>query len=55
MKAVRLLISHIPQIPTFKKYGKVKRVVGLMIESQGPESSVGEVCHIHIMQWETEK
>ncbi|MCA1059167.1 flagellar protein export ATPase FliI [Rossellomorea aquimaris] len=47
MKAVDL-ISHIPHIPTFKKFGKVKRVVGLMIESQGPESSVGEVCHIHI-------
>ncbi|MGM0827180.1 MAG: flagellar protein export ATPase FliI [Bacillota bacterium] len=47
MKAADL-IHHIPQIPTFKKFGKVKRVVGLMIESQGPESSVGEVCHIHI-------
>jgi flagellum-specific ATP synthase len=48
MKAEDLL-SHITQIPTFKKYGKVKRAVGLMIESQGPESSVGEVCHIHIV------
>ncbi|MFD2682831.1 flagellar protein export ATPase FliI [Bacillus seohaeanensis] len=42
------LIEHIATIPTFKKYGRVKRVVGLMIESQGPESSVGEVCYIHI-------
>ncbi len=42
------LIQQIPQISTFKKYGRVKRVVGLMIESQGPESSVGEVCYIHI-------
>jgi flagellum-specific ATP synthase len=48
MKAEDIL-SHISQIPTFKKYGKVKRAVGLMIESQGPESSVGEVCHIHII------
>ncbi|WP_175988985.1 flagellar protein export ATPase FliI [Bacillus sp. Marseille-Q1617] len=48
MKAKDLL-PHITQIPTFKKYGKVKRAVGLMIESQGPESSVGEVCHIHIL------
>lgn len=48
MKAVDL-INHIPKIPTYKKYGKVKRVVGLMIESQGPESSVGEVCYIHII------
>ncbi|MCA1053511.1 flagellar protein export ATPase FliI [Rossellomorea aquimaris] len=42
------LITRIPKVPTFKKYGKVKRAVGLMIESQGPASSVGEVCHIHI-------
>ncbi|WP_064093711.1 flagellar protein export ATPase FliI [Rossellomorea aquimaris] len=48
MRAVDL-IQYIPSIPTFKKYGKVKRVVGLMIESQGPESSVGEVCHIHLV------
>jgi flagellum-specific ATP synthase len=48
MKAIDLL-PRINQIPTFKKYGKVKRVVGLMIESQGPESSVGEVCNIHIL------
>ncbi|MCR8848643.1 flagellar protein export ATPase FliI [Rossellomorea sp. SC111] len=48
MKAADL-ISQISHIPTFKKFGKVKRVVGLMIESQGPESSVGEVCHIHIL------
>ncbi|MBH9965481.1 flagellar protein export ATPase FliI [Rossellomorea oryzaecorticis] len=47
MKAIDLL-PLIPQVNTFKKYGKVKRAVGLMIESQGPESSVGEVCYIHI-------
>jgi flagellum-specific ATP synthase len=48
MKAIDLL-PHISQVNTFKKYGKVKRAVGLMIESQGPESSVGEVCYIHII------
>lgn len=47
MKAVDL-IQQISNIPTFKKYGRVSRVVGLMIESQGPESSVGDVCKIHI-------
>lgn len=47
MKAVDL-IQQIPNIPTFKKYGRVNRVVGLMIESQGPESSIGDVCKIHI-------
>ncbi|ALC86029.1 ATP synthase [Bacillus sp. FJAT-22090] len=47
MKAVDL-IQQIPNLSTFKKYGRVNRVVGLMIESQGPESSIGDVCKIHI-------
>ncbi|MFJ7970798.1 flagellar protein export ATPase FliI [Psychrobacillus sp. NPDC096389] len=47
MKAVDL-IQQITNVPTFKKYGRVSRVVGLMIESQGPESSIGDVCKIHI-------
>lgn len=42
------LIDHIPNIETFKKYGRVTRVVGLMIESQGPESSIGDFCKIHV-------
>lgn len=42
------LIEHIPHIPTFKKFGRVTRVVGLMIESQGPDSSIGDVCKIHV-------
>ncbi|PLT34548.1 flagellar protein export ATPase FliI [Bacillus sp. V5-8f] len=46
MKAAELL-PLIDDIETLKHYGRVKRVVGLMIESQGPESSVGDVCYIH--------
>lgn len=42
------LIEQIPSIPTFKKFGRVTRVVGLMIESQGPDSSIGDVCKIHV-------
>lgn len=42
------LIEQIPNIPTFKKFGRVTRVVGLMIESQGPDSSIGDVCRIHV-------
>lgn len=37
----------VPGLDTFKHYGRVKRVVGLMIESQGPESSIGDICYIH--------
>lgn len=47
MKAAQL-IKKIPNVETFKKFGKVNRVVGLMIESQGPESSIGDVCKIHV-------
>ena len=42
------LVEQIPKLNTFKKYGRVTRVVGLMIESQGPESSIGDVCKIHV-------
>ncbi|MGM0844597.1 MAG: flagellar protein export ATPase FliI [Bacillota bacterium] len=42
------LLEHIPALHSFKKFGKVKRVVGLMIESQGPKSSIGDMCFIHL-------
>ncbi|WP_018660061.1 flagellar protein export ATPase FliI [Heyndrickxia acidiproducens] len=54
MKAAQLL-SCIPEIDTFKHYGKVKRVIGLLIESQGPDSSVGDVCFIHVDNKKTNK
>ncbi|WP_019242309.1 MULTISPECIES: flagellar protein export ATPase FliI [Bacillus] len=47
MKADQLL-PLINDLDIFKRYGRVKRVVGLMIESQGPESSIGDVCYIHV-------
>lgn len=40
-------LNVIDQVDTYKKYGKVLRVVGLMIESQGPSANVGEVCFIY--------
>ncbi|MGV2941107.1 flagellar protein export ATPase FliI [Mesobacillus sp. LC4] len=42
------LMEHVDFLDSFKRYGRVKRVVGLMIESQGPESSIGDVCFIHV-------
>lgn len=47
MKAADL-ISQIETIDTYKRYGRVTRVIGLMIESRGPESSVGDLCFIHV-------
>ena len=48
MKKAEELAELIPKIDTYKKFGRVARVVGLMIESKGPESSIGDVCHIHL-------
>ncbi|MBT2598709.1 MULTISPECIES: flagellar protein export ATPase FliI [unclassified Oceanobacillus] len=36
----------IAKVDTYKRYGKVIRVVGLMIESEGPTANIGEVCYI---------
>lgn len=41
------LINVIEQTDTYKRYGKVVRIVGLMIESHGPAANIGEVCMIH--------
>ncbi|MGJ9458858.1 flagellar protein export ATPase FliI [Oceanobacillus sp. CF4.6] len=40
-------LSVIEKVDTYKRYGKVLRVVGLMIESEGPAANIGEVCYIH--------
>ena len=48
MKKAEELAELIPKMDTYKKFGRVARVVGLMIESKGPESSIGDVCHIHL-------
>src|SRR5699024_9307094 len=36
------------QVDTYKRYGKVLRIVGLMIESRGPAANIGEICLIHV-------
>nr|WP_144920131.1 flagellar protein export ATPase FliI [Paenibacillus bovis] len=41
------LIPYMNNIDTFKRYGKVSKVVGLMLESQGPDCKIGDVCIIH--------
>lgn len=41
------IISAVQEIDTLKRYGRVKRVVGLLVESEGPATHIGEVCYIH--------
>jgi len=47
MLNIEKMLTEIDQINTYKHFGKVQRVVGIMIESAGPEANVGEVCYIH--------
>lgn len=47
MKAIEL-ISQISSLDSYKYFGKVVQVMGLMIESRGPESSIGDVCYIYV-------
>ncbi|WP_100404483.1 flagellar protein export ATPase FliI [Bacillus solitudinis] len=42
------LLNRIPEMSPYKWYGKVSRVVGLTIESKGPQASIGELCHIFV-------
>ncbi|MGM8214468.1 flagellar protein export ATPase FliI [Bacillaceae bacterium W0354] len=41
------VIEKIESASLIKRYGKVYRSVGLLIESKGPEVNVGDVCHIY--------
>ncbi|MFA9558085.1 flagellar protein export ATPase FliI [Evansella sp. AB-rgal1] len=40
------LVKEVASVQPLKHYGKVSQVVGLMIESIGPQVSVGEICNI---------
>jgi flagellum-specific ATP synthase len=42
------IFHEIETVDSYKRFGKVTRVIGLMIESKGPESSIGDVCYIHV-------
>lgn len=48
MLTIEDLLQEIETMSPYRRYGKVKRVIGLMIESKGPESSIGDVCNIII-------
>ncbi|MEN2766449.1 flagellar protein export ATPase FliI [Ornithinibacillus xuwenensis] len=40
-------LNAIEEADLYKRFGKVQRVVGIMIESIGPAVNIGEVCYIH--------
>lgn len=41
------IIKNISSKDLVKVYGKVRQVIGLVIESDGPPCQVGEICHIY--------
>ncbi|MBM7644357.1 flagellum-specific ATP synthase [Scopulibacillus daqui] len=47
MRAIQL-IDKISTIDTYKRFGKITRAVGLLLESRGPIASIGDVCRIHL-------
>lgn len=40
-------LDLIDRTDPYKRFGKIHRVVGLMVESKGPEASIGDLCYIH--------
>lgn len=40
-------VNRLKQLDPVRVHGKVTRVVGLLIESHGPEANIGDVCHIY--------
>lgn len=51
----RSLIDIVPTLTPYKWYGKVTRVVGLTIESKGPQASVGDLCYIYVGKHQQKK
>ncbi|WP_079910267.1 flagellar protein export ATPase FliI [Paenibacillus sp. 32352] len=40
-------IEHLRQIDPVRVNGKVTQVIGLTVESEGPDASIGDVCYIY--------
>ncbi|EOS56679.1 MULTISPECIES: flagellar protein export ATPase FliI [Paenibacillus] len=46
LKAERY-IDHLRQLDPIRINGKVTQVIGLMVESEGPDASIGDLCYIY--------
>ncbi|MDV2580600.1 flagellar protein export ATPase FliI [Alkalibacillus haloalkaliphilus] len=45
--SIEHVLEQIRQADIVKRYGRVNRSVGLLIESKGPEANIGDVCYIY--------
>ncbi|MDZ5781809.1 flagellar protein export ATPase FliI [Marinococcus luteus] len=39
--------KQVKQMSLYRSYGSVERVIGLMVESRGPKTNVGDICYIY--------
>jgi len=39
-------LDKVDTTPSYRRLGKVEKVVGLVVESAGPQVSIGDMCHI---------
>lgn len=46
-------ISKVTRADAYSHMGKIDKIVGLMVESIGPSTSVGEVCKVHTTDGDT--
>lgn len=42
--------NSVKDATTIKYNGKVTQIIGLVVESSGPTSSIGEICHINLIE-----
>ncbi|MCZ4495739.1 MAG: type secretion system ATPase, FliI/YscN [Thermoleophilia bacterium] len=40
--------DQLMRVDPYRLNGRVVQVIGLVIEAQGPEAKVGELCHVHV-------
>lgn len=38
---------QVKQMSLYRSYGSVERVIGLMVESRGPKTNIGDICYIY--------
>jgi flagellum-specific ATP synthase len=44
--------DRLQRVDPYRLNGRVVQVIGLVIEAQGPEAQVGELCHVHVNRHE---
>ena len=48
-------INKVKAVETIQAYGKVVEIIGLIIEADGPKSSIGDLCYIYKDDSKTKK